>query len=210
MALHWQVIVALVLGIIYSVVAVKYQWLAFTSDYIAPFGDIFVRVLKLIAVPMVLFSIIAGIGSLKNIKQLGRVGVKTLLIYVGTTMSAICIGLLFVNMIQPGTFPSDESRLEKRIEYELWLGKNPSVPRLDSKHVVDMPQNAEIVAAVKKRLAVETVGEATQKRLNIARNEKTKGPLDKLVDVVPSNIMVALSTSNMLQIIFFEFNRFDF
>ena len=71
MALHWQVIIALVLGIIYAVSIVYYSdvtntkaGIQFTADYVAPFGDIFVNVLKLTAVPMVLFSIIAGIGSL--------------------------------------------------------------------------------------------------------------------------------------------------
>ncbi len=126
MALHWQVIIALVLGIVYSVFAVQLGWVQFTSDYIAPFGKIFVNVLKLIAVPMVLFSIIAGIGSLKNIQQLGRVGVKTLLIYVGTTMSAILIGWLFVMVSKLVTFPSDESRLETRLVYELWLAELPA------------------------------------------------------------------------------------
>ena len=80
-ALHWQVIIALIIGIIYSVIAVQQGWVQFTADYIAPFGTIFINVLKLIAVPMVLFSIISGISSLKNIRQLGRVGVKTLSIY---------------------------------------------------------------------------------------------------------------------------------
>ena len=101
-ALHWQVIIALVLGVMYAVLAVNLGWQSITKAYISPFGDIFINLLKLIAVPLVLFSIITGIGSLKNIKQLGRVGVKTLSIYVGTTMSAILIGLLLVNLIKPG------------------------------------------------------------------------------------------------------------
>jgi Na+/H+-dicarboxylate symporter len=155
MPLHWQVIIALVLGIIYSVVAVTQGWQDFTKSYISPFGDIFINVLKLIAVPLVLFSIITGIGSLKNIKQLGRVGIKTLLIYVGTTMSAILIGLLFVNLLKPGTFPSDESRIEKRIEYELWLAKNPTVPRLDTRNFLSDPQYATQIADVKKRVDAE-------------------------------------------------------
>jgi Na+/H+-dicarboxylate symporter len=203
MALHWQVIIALVLGVVYSVMAVKYasafDWITFTADYIAPFGEIFVRVLKLIAVPMVLFSIIAGIGSLKNIKQLGRVGVKTLLIYVGTTMSAILIGLLLVNLIKPGTFPSDESRIEKRIEYELWLSETPAAPRLDEVSFLTDPQYADQVEQVRERMAMTPIDPETQ--------EKSKGPLAKLVDIFPQNIFYSISneegSSNMLQVIFF-------
>ncbi|PCJ66575.1 MAG: dicarboxylate/amino acid:cation symporter [Bacteroidetes bacterium] len=206
-ALHWQVIIALILGVIYSVLAVMNGWVDFTADYIAPFGKIFVNILKLIAVPMVLFSIISGIGSLKNIRQLGRVGVKTLLIYVATTMSAILIGLLFVNLIRPGDFPSEESRIEKRIEYELWLAETPSAPRLDDVSFLTDPVYAVKVDEVKARLSVTTLDATTLKRLADAESEKTKGPLDKLVDIFPSNIFHAFSDkdgkSNMLQVIFF-------
>ncbi len=214
MALHWQVIIALVLGIIYAVSIVYYSdvtntkaGIQFTADYVAPFGDIFVNVLKLIAVPMVLFSIIAGIGSLKNIKQLGGVGIKTLLIYVGTTMSAILIGLLFVNLIQPGKLPSEDSRIEKRIEYELWLAETPSAPRLDEVSFLTDPQYTDKVTQVKNRVANVEIDAETQDKLNKAALEKEKGPLFKLVDIFPSNIFHAISDgkgkSNMLQVIFF-------
>ena len=203
MPLHWQVIVALILGIIYSIIAVTQGWQDFTKSYISPFGDIFINVLKLIAVPLVLFSIITGIGSLKNIKQLGRVGIKTLLIYVGTTMSAILIGLLFVNLIKPGTFPSDASRVEKRIEYEIWLAKNPTVPRLDTRNFLADPKYASQVAEVKKRVNTEGLNAEIEEKIQQAKATKSKGPLAPLVDIVPKNIIVALAEMEMLQIIFF-------
>ena len=214
MALHWQVIIALVLGVIYAVSVVYYAdvndtkaGVQFTADYIAPFGVIFVRVLKLIAVPMVLFSIIAGIGSLKNIKQLGRVGIKTLLIYVGTTMSAIIIGLLLVNLIKPGTFPSEDSRIEKRIEYELWLSETPAAPRLDDVSFLTDPQYSNKVIQVRDRLAMTPIDPEALDKLEKAAKEKSKGPLAKLVDIFPQNIFYSISdeegSSNMLQVIFF-------
>lgn len=202
-ALHWQVIIALLIGIIYAVLAVQNGWKHFTLSYIDPFGAIFVNVLKLIAVPLVLFSIISGIGSLKNIKQLGRVGVKTLLIYVVTTMTAISIGLVCVNLIKPGNFPSDEARLEKRIEYELWLNENPQVPKLDQICVSCDESNATLVQEVANRIAKEGVNEEVAKKIEEAKNQKGKGPLQPLVDMVPKNIIVALAEMEMLQIIFF-------
>ncbi|MGB0849757.1 MAG: dicarboxylate/amino acid:cation symporter [Bacteroidia bacterium] len=214
MALHWQVIIALVIGVIYAVAVVYHadlndtkKGIQFTADYIAPFGVIFVRVLKLIAVPMVLFSIIAGIGSLKNIKQLGRVGIKTLLIYVGTTMSAILIGLLLVNLIKPGTFPSEESRIEKRIEYELWLSETPAAPRLDDVSFLTDDTYSEKVKQVRERMSLTPIDADTQDKLDKAAKEKSKGPLAKLVDIFPQNIFYSISNedgkSNMLQVIFF-------
>ncbi len=203
MALHWQVIIALVLGVLYAVIAVTQGWQDFTKSYFSPFGDIFINILKLIAVPLVMFSIITGIGSLQNIKQLGRVGVKTLLIYVATTMSAIVVGLLLVNLIKPGNFPSDESRLEKRIEYELWLDQNPEVPRLDETNIISDPKYSDLVAMVRQRISTEGVNKDVQDKINKAKAQEGKGPLAPLVDVVPKNIIVALAEMEMLQIIFF-------
>lgn len=202
-ALHWQVIIALVLGVLYAVLAVNMGWQSVTKAYISPFGDIFINLLKLIAVPLVLFSIITGIGSLKNIKQLGRVGVKTLLIYIGTTMSAILIGLLLVNLIKPGEFTSNESRLEKRIEYELWLADNPHVISLDEISELENPSNEELIKEVQKRVSASGVSPAVQDKIDKANKNKSKGPLAPLVDIVPKNVIVALAEMEMLQIIFF-------
>ena len=202
-ALHWQVIIALVLGVLYAVLAVNIGWQSVTKAYISPFGDIFINLLKLIAVPLVLFSIITGIGSLKNIKQLGRVGVKTLLIYVGTTMSAILIGLFLVNLIKPGEFTSNESRLEKRIEYELWLADNPHVISLDEISELENPSNEKLIIEVQKRVSATGISSAVQDKIDKANNNKSKGPLAPIVDIVPKNVIVALAEMEMLQIIFF-------
>ncbi|MDG1725255.1 MAG: dicarboxylate/amino acid:cation symporter [Bacteroidia bacterium] len=202
-ALHWQVIIALVLGVMYAVLAVNLGWQSITKAYISPFGDIFINLLKLIAVPLVLFSIITGIGSLKNIKQLGRVGVKTLLIYIGTTMSAILIGLLLVNLIKPGYFTSDDSKLEKRIEYELWLMDNPHVIPLDNVSELSNVENEQLIKDVQARVSKSEISLAVQDKINKANNKKSKGPLAPLVDVVPKNVIVALAEMEMLQIIFF-------
>jgi len=202
-ALHWQVGIALVVGVLYSVLAVQMGWQNATKMYIAPFGEIFINLLKLIAVPLVLFSIISGIGSLKNINQLGRVGIKTLLIYVSTTMSAILIGLLLVNLIKPGQLLPQDSRLEKRIEYELWLETNPQVVVLDRISELSNPQNQALVSSVRKRVSKDQVSEAVQDKMDKALVNKNKGPLAPLVDIVPKNIIVALAEMEMLQIIFF-------
>ena len=107
LALHWQVIIGLILGTIYAFFAVKLGWNQFTLDYIMPFGTIFISLLKLIAVPLVLFSVISGIISLKDVTKLGRIGIKTLSIYLITTMFAVSLGLVLVNIIQPGKRVAD-------------------------------------------------------------------------------------------------------
>ena len=122
-------------------------------------------------------------------------------------MSAILIGLLLVNLIKPGTFPSDESRIEKRIEYELWLSETPAAPRLDEVSFLTDPQYADQVEQVRERMAITPIDPETQDKLEKAAKEKSKGPLAKLVDIFPQNIFYSMSneegSSNMLQVIFF-------
>ncbi len=101
-ALHWQIIIGLALGLLYGILAASSGWGAFTSDWIAPFGTIFINLLKLIAVPLVLASLITGVASLSDLKKLSRIGGKSIGIYIGTTAVAVILGLVSVNIIQPG------------------------------------------------------------------------------------------------------------
>ncbi len=106
--IHWQIIIGLVLGLVFGIVAASFGWNTFTRDWISPFGTIFINALKLIAVPLVLGSLITGVASLSDIRKLGRIGGKTLGIYIGTTAVAITIGLVLANVIQPGkAIPAD-------------------------------------------------------------------------------------------------------
>ncbi len=110
LALHWQIIIGLVLGLVYGILAANNGWGSFTSDWIAPFGTIFMSLLKLIAVPLVLSSLITGVASLSDLKKLSRIGGKTIAIYVGTTAVAVTIGLISVNMLEPGDKVPDQMK----------------------------------------------------------------------------------------------------
>ncbi len=100
--LHWQIILGLVLGLLFGILAAAQGWSEFTGDWIAPWGQIFLRLLLLIAVPLVLASLITGVASLSDMKKLSRIGGKTIAIYIGTTVVALCIGLVLVNLMKPG------------------------------------------------------------------------------------------------------------
>ena len=201
-ALHWQVIIGLILGGVYAWMSVQFGWNEFTLDYIKPFGDIFVNLLKLIAVPLVLFSIIVGVTSLGDIQKLGRMGLKTLGTYVITTATAVVIGLLLVNLIQPGSNVSEDLLTSNRIRYELWRNAN-DIEVLDDINFVDDPQYSEVVAQISDEMKTEVVTGKLQDKLEKAANTKDDGPLQPLVDVIPSNIFQALNAQSMLQIIFF-------
>jgi len=115
---HWRILVALGLGLVYGVVAAYAGWGDFTADWIAPFGTVFLRLLLLVAVPLVLASLITGIASLSDLSKLSRIGGKTIAIYLATTLVALVIGLVLVNLLNPGAFVPDSVRLRLQETYQ--------------------------------------------------------------------------------------------
>ncbi|MEC8274109.1 MAG: dicarboxylate/amino acid:cation symporter [Bacteroidota bacterium] len=164
LALHWKIIIGMVLGVLYGLLASKMGWIDFNNDWIKPWGKIFINLLKLIAVPLVFASLIKGVSSLSDISKLSRIGGKTIGIYLFTTVVAVTFGLLLVNIIQPGTSFSEEKRMELKEQY------------------------ASNVAS----------------KIASAKDVKEDGPLQFIVDMVPSNFIQATGNNkNMLQVIFF-------
>ena len=108
--LHWKIIIGLILGLVWGLLSSLLNWNTFTVNYIGPFGTIFVNLLKLIAVPLVLASLVVGVSSLNDMTKLSRMGGKTIGIYLITTVLAITIGLTVVNVMQPGKTLPEETR----------------------------------------------------------------------------------------------------
>lgn len=165
LALHWKILIGMALGVIFGVILSLVQGGdALIGNYIKPFGTIFINLLKLIAVPLILASLIKGVSDLKDISKLSQMGGRTIVIYLITTLTAVTIGLILVNVIQPGKSISTDTRLE----------------------------------------LVEAYSSDTKEKQVAAAKQQESGPLQALVDVVPSNIFLAASNNrNMLQIIFF-------
>ena len=108
--LHWQIIIGMATGILFGLLMTSFAWGAtFVGDWIAPFGTIFIRLLKLIAIPLIFTSLVKGIADLKDISSFRHIGVRTILFYISTTVAAITIGLLLVNTIRPGSGVSPET-----------------------------------------------------------------------------------------------------
>ena len=108
----------MILGLIFGILAAKFQWTKFSTDWIVPFGDIFMNLLKLIAVPLVLTSLVAGVASLSDFKKLSRMGGKTIGLYIATTAVAVTIGLLVVNLIAPGNHLPQETKDELSAQHQ--------------------------------------------------------------------------------------------
>ncbi|MGB1517943.1 MAG: dicarboxylate/amino acid:cation symporter [Crocinitomicaceae bacterium] len=206
LALHWKILLAMILGVLWAIISGKFGWNEFTADWIDPFGTIFINGLKLIAVPLVLFSIITGVAGMGNPAKLGRIGAKTLLMYLLTTVMSISVGLVLVNIWKPGVQSDQKTRLNNRLQYELWANQK-GIEIKDGKNLLlgaDSTQINIAASSLSKAKDDEAYKQAISK-LAKADNAKTgDGPLQPLIDIVPSNIVVALSDGRlMLQVIFF-------
>jgi proton glutamate symport protein len=160
--LHWKILMGMVAGIGFGWLAIQFGWSNFTTDWVKPFGTIFIKLLKLIAIPLIIVSLINGVGGLNDVSKLSKMGLKTIVMYLLTTVIAVSIGLVMVNVIRPGKILPAEKALEFQQKFASGID----------------PQNLE--------------------------ESLSKGPLQFLVDIVPSNIFEALTNnSSMLQVIFF-------
>ena len=163
LALHWKIIIGLLLGLAFGIVSINLGWSSFTSNWIAPLGTIFINLLKLIAMPLVLSSLITGVASLSDVKKLSRIGGKTIVIYIGTTAVAVTIGLITVNTLKPGDKIPDTIKEKLQLTYE----KDAS------------------------------------KKTDTVQKVKNRGPLQPLIDIIPSNFFFSASSNrNMLQVVF--------
>ena len=108
----------MIAGVVFGIIASKLGWQAFVADWIKPFGTIFISLLKLIAIPLILASLIKGISDLKDISKFKNMGLRTIVMYVVTTVVAITIGLTIVNIIQPGEYVSAETVAELTQAYK--------------------------------------------------------------------------------------------
>ena len=165
--LHWKIILGMFLGVLFGFLMSNFDSTGkeLISNWIKPFGTIFINALKLIAIPLILASLIKGISDLKDISKLSKMGGITITTYLITTVIAVSVGLAIVNIAKPGNSISDETRVELLNAYEDDADK-------------------------KREAAAET---------------KKSGPLQPIIDIVPSNIIsAATDNKNMLQIIFFS------
>ncbi|PWH87159.1 dicarboxylate/amino acid:cation symporter [Brumimicrobium oceani] len=145
LALHWKILIGMGLGVLFSLILLSTSWGAsmtsvkvkgeefpisnaelFVRNWVKPFGNMFINALKLIAVPLILGSLIKGVSDLKDISKLSKMGLRTILTYLATTIIAVSIGLLIVNLVQPGKTITEETRENLIENYSGEAGKRIS------------------------------------------------------------------------------------
>lgn len=162
--MHWKILIGMILGLLFGLLMKSIEQKGLIIDWIKPFGIIFINLLKMIAVPLILVSLINGLADLKDISKLSKLGGRTIGLYLSTTVIAVTIGLVLANVINPGSFINEASR---------------------------------------ESLLQNFASDAAQK-IEIASQAKNNGPLQPLIDIVPSNVFHAMTdNASMLQVILF-------
>lgn len=162
--LYLKIVFGVFLGIAIGIVALQFDGGQFIRDWIRPWGQLFIRLLQLIAIPLVFLSLVKGITGLKDVATFSRLGVRTIAIYMGTTVVAVIIGITLGLLVRPGQL-------------------------VDQSQIGLVAEGYEQVIAEKKIEAEKT---------------QSEGPLNFLNEIVPDNIVGAMSTnSGMLQVVFF-------
>ena len=117
MPLHNKIILGLILGLILGIVSVFGGIGSIITDWVMPFGTIFVKMLKLVAVPLIFVSLVSGISNLRDTAKLSRIGGKTFGIYILTTVTAITVALILANLLEPGEYFPEEKTVELKEKY---------------------------------------------------------------------------------------------
>lgn len=107
-----QILLALVLGALFGIIANLFQWQSFVQNWIAPFGTLFINALKFIAVPLIVISLLNGFAALTDVSKLGKMARYTVVCYLSTTLIAVLLGLLLANGFQPGSFIDEATQQE--------------------------------------------------------------------------------------------------
>ena len=227
--LHWKIIIGMVLGVLFGFLMSNFEiGKTFISDWIKPFGTIFINSLKLIAIPLIFASLVKGISDLKDISKLSKMGGITITTYLITTVIAVSLGLVIVNVIKPGNSISEQTRdelkgstsyverLEKKRDKaidEINIFYSEKVTKAGALNTKDEEQKSKKIDEIKNQFKnklpeAKKKDEQNQEKLKelnkIAKEREGLGPLQPLIDIFPSNIVSASSDNkNMLQVIFF-------
>jgi proton glutamate symport protein len=110
LALHWKILIGMILGLLFGLLMKNIEMIGLVTDWVKPFGTIFINLLKMIAVPLIVVSLITGLADLKDISKLSKLGGRTVGLYLFTTVTAVSIGLVLANIIKPGSYINEVSR----------------------------------------------------------------------------------------------------
>jgi len=231
LTLPTRIMLGLILGAIFGIIANRAGWNDFVIGYIKPVGTAFVKLITMVVIPLVFASLLVGTASLNDIRKLGRIGVRTATYYVTTTVIAITIGLVLANVIRPGAGLPEETKarlLENSAEdvndlfEKMQILEKPSIKQpslreesetrsleggVEDTNAPD-EQMLENSSPKDTNLPEETEIQSPESGVedtNAPAEQKLKKPSlrDSLLGIIPENPIRAFAEGKMLQVIFF-------
>ena len=124
--LYTKVLIGLLLGVLFGIIANQFGFSDFINSYIKPIGSAFIKLISMVVIPLVFASLLVGTSSLNDIRKLGRIGIKTVVYFFFTTVIAICLGLLLANTLKPGAGLSEDTTADL-----VQAGREESVAPID-------------------------------------------------------------------------------
>ena len=190
LALHWQILIAIILGIVFGVLFYPY------IGYVSWMGTLFLRLLNMLVLPLIFCSIISAIGNLPDGEALKRMGFKTIGFYAGTTLLAILTGMVFVTAIRPGVgleMPTDikDSQAQLLVVNDSDGIKEPVVKAREDSYTQKSADNSS---------DEKEIAEKVQKI-----KDQQKSFVELLMNMIPNNVVEDMAKGNMLPVIFFAF-----
>lgn len=152
-----KIILGMLAGLVWGFLATGLGFEKFTLDWVKPWGTIFIKLLKLTAIPLIIVSLINGITSITNISKLSRIGLKTLSLYIATTVLSITFGLTIVNIFKPGNSFSEEKKQEYKERY-----------------VQNVEEKASTAESVKERGPLEVLVDIVPENFIMAASDNSK------------------------------------
>jgi len=140
LAMHTKILVALAAGTVFGFAANKLGFAEFVMTWVRPVGTAFIKLISMVVVPLVFASLLVGTTSLKDIRSLGRIGIRTLILYVSMTAISVSIGLLYANIGRPGVGFSDDKK-QQLLDGADRETTSPTGPALERPSVKDLLLN---------------------------------------------------------------------
>ena len=208
MKLYTKILIGMILGTLAGAI-LHYFGLAYIAKYTDYIGKIFIRLIKMVVVPLILASLILGAANLGDIKKIGKIGIRALTFFMLTTFASVTIGITLANALEPGVGLPAEKRDQLVAQYkkaaDKKLGAREGRNELGEAMLTVLINNEPIQ---ERKEPLETVRDNYNKKFeDAAKKKREKSEIQKILDIlllmVPVNPVEALAKGDMLAIIFF-------
>ena len=119
--LYAKILIGMLAGVLIGIAALTFQQTGFVNNWVRPWGQVFIRLLQLIAVPLVFVSLVKGVIGLSDIGKFSRIGIRTIILYLLTTAFAVTVGMSLGLVVRPGQFVDRQTVVSMQENYKSFV-----------------------------------------------------------------------------------------